>query len=409
MKHSLILHNNSRNKTIYSVFAIFFSLILVEALSYVVIWTLPYITRWEIRSTSDIFLEQSEKIMKKFNPSQRKQTRGRFDKVLGWYYGSYDNEMSDFINTQNLRSTHEYSLEPPPGKIRVAAFGDSFVYSCEVSNSDSWSHLIEKQFPNIEVLNFGVGAYGSDQAYLRYKHEGKKFNPHIVIIGFTPIMINRNINVYRRFFSSHESVITKPRFILNNKKELTLIPNPISSVEDYKQFLINPQSVRKFGKYDYHYNSLIYENPLYNYFASMRVFTFFITKFYTHFLDPNRVFQGSYFNTSSEAFRLLTAILEKHVSDVKSDGAIPLIVILPMKKSLLMAIKGKDVIYAPLVEYLARRQIKYIDLSNDFLAHGLDNNNLDNFIMSGGHYTRAGNEIVSTKISSFIIENYQNL
>ncbi len=36
----------------------------------------------------------------------------------------------------------------------------------------------------LEVPNFGVGAYGLDQSFLRYQQDAVDFSPHIVVIGF---------------------------------------------------------------------------------------------------------------------------------------------------------------------------------------------------------------------------------
>ena len=42
---------------------------------------------------------------------------------------------------------------------------------------------------------FGVGAYGMDQAYLRWKKHGAKFHPHIVIFGFVAGNVQDNVNM----------------------------------------------------------------------------------------------------------------------------------------------------------------------------------------------------------------------
>ena len=42
-------------------------------------------------------------------------------------------------------------------------------------------HKLKDAGIRAEVLNFGVGAYGMDQAYLRWREQGKNFAPDIVI------------------------------------------------------------------------------------------------------------------------------------------------------------------------------------------------------------------------------------
>ena len=63
----------------------------------------------------------------------------------------------DVINGQGLRSTREYAPKAPPGILRVAVFGDSFVYGNEVSAADVWTTRLEGDRSEREVLNYGGG------------------------------------------------------------------------------------------------------------------------------------------------------------------------------------------------------------------------------------------------------------
>ena len=46
-------------------------------------------------------------------------------------------------NARALRSLREYADAPPPGILRVAAFGDSFVHGDEVDDVSNWAALID--------------------------------------------------------------------------------------------------------------------------------------------------------------------------------------------------------------------------------------------------------------------------
>ena len=61
---------------------------------------------------------------------------------------------------------------PPPGSLRIAAFGDSFTHGDEVPNEDTWQEILMRAHPDVEAMNFGVGAYGLDQAFLHYQRDG---------------------------------------------------------------------------------------------------------------------------------------------------------------------------------------------------------------------------------------------
>ena len=51
-----------------------------------------------------------------------------------------------------------------------------------------------------EVLNLGVGGYGTDQAFLKYKLTQKNLDADMVLIGYMTENCNRNVNTYRPFY-----------------------------------------------------------------------------------------------------------------------------------------------------------------------------------------------------------------
>jgi hypothetical protein len=51
------------------------------------------------------------------------------------------------------------------------------------------------------------------RAYLRYHQEGKRFRPHVVLIGFMSENIRRAVTVYRPFYQPESRApLAKPRF-----------------------------------------------------------------------------------------------------------------------------------------------------------------------------------------------------
>jgi len=88
------------------------------------------------------------------------------------------------INSAGMRADREYAAKAPPGVLRIAAFGDSFTYGSDVALGADWATQITTLAPAIEVLNYGVPAYGLDQAYLRYRAVGSDYRPDIVLIGY---------------------------------------------------------------------------------------------------------------------------------------------------------------------------------------------------------------------------------
>jgi len=115
------------------------------------------------------------------------------DDMLGWklvprskhLYRKEEQAYLIAINSKGLRDV-ERSYEKPLGVFRIVVVGDSFVFgSGGVETSDRFTDILEKSTKNVEVINMGVPAYGSDQEYLYLKTEGLKYHPDLIILcGF---------------------------------------------------------------------------------------------------------------------------------------------------------------------------------------------------------------------------------
>src|SRR5271166_1004115 len=126
-----------------------------------------------------------------------------------------------FVNTNSkgLRGTTEYDYARTPGKERILVLGDSFTFGTDVSDDETYSHYLESDLPNTEVLNLGVQGYGQDQMLLYLKEEGVKYHPDIVILGFAFMDTHRNL---WKFFA-----FAKPKFDMTpDGLKLTDVPVP---------------------------------------------------------------------------------------------------------------------------------------------------------------------------------------
>lgn len=373
---------------------------IVEALSFVVIALSPWFTREEIRRTTDIFREQTEKIQALLAPSPKLL---QLDPELGWRYRASYQDMRNQMNSRGVRSNREYARVPDPANVRVAAFGDSFVYCNEVTNEESWPSLLEATFPGFEVLNYGVGGYGTDQAYLRYLMEGSALSPDVVIIGFAPVNLRRAVNVYRRFISNRELPLIKPRFVLASNGELVLRPNPARQPSDYAKYLSEPRRVVELGREDQWYEPGVYENPLHDYSATLRVILALWAKVNRRYVDPDRLLHGHVFNPSSTAFKIQTAIFEHFNNAVLASGATPIVVIFPDQDALQAARNGNPRVFDPLVAHLRTKGIAVVDLTESLLA-GDPDVEAARLFMSSGHYSPLGNRRVAARLGSHIEE-----
>jgi hypothetical protein len=193
--------------------------------------------------------------------ARNESPRAQIHSVLGWQYGSNFASETDNLNAHGLRALRDYADQPLPGVTRIAAFGDSFTYCNEVSDTESWPHQIEAGW-DAEVLNYGVGGYGTDQALLRFREEGARLGPQILILGFTSLMAPRVVSRYRRFQDPRDGPWFKPRFILKDN-QLRFLAAPVASREDADRLLADPTAVAASGKHDFWYNPAVFEHILY--------------------------------------------------------------------------------------------------------------------------------------------------
>jgi len=132
-------------KTRLHVSLLLLACVAIEGLSFVVIALSPRLFSEEIRRTPEVFADQSEKIRRIMESTPKHLLQ--FDASLGWRYRSGYQDSRNEMNPQGLRSTRAYAPAPSRDVLRIAAFGDSFVYCNEVANAESWPFLMEEMFP----------------------------------------------------------------------------------------------------------------------------------------------------------------------------------------------------------------------------------------------------------------------
>jgi len=98
---------------------------------------------------------------------------------------SKDYAVSVEINSKGLRDRpHDY--EPDPDVFRIVVLGDSFMEAYQVPLEDSLPYRLEESLRSrkVEVINLGVGGYGTAQEYLYLRDEGLRYQPDLVILAF---------------------------------------------------------------------------------------------------------------------------------------------------------------------------------------------------------------------------------
>ncbi|MGI9305288.1 MAG: SGNH/GDSL hydrolase family protein [Gammaproteobacteria bacterium] len=114
------------------------------------------------------------------------------DDTLGWRHAS--GREKTFINEYGesvLVRQNSYGFRGPErprrsssGSFRVLVLGDSFTEGVQVSEEQLFTAILETRMENTEVLNAGVGGYGTVQQYLLLETEGTSFEPDVVLLMF---------------------------------------------------------------------------------------------------------------------------------------------------------------------------------------------------------------------------------
>ena len=321
--------------------------------------------------------------------------------ILGWAPKPHSHSKDVRINSQGIRADHNFAHFIHSEVVRASAFGDSFTFGEEVANEDTWEHQLEEQDARMEVLNFGVGAYGLDQAYMRYMQDGISFHSDIVFIGFMSENIYRNLNVFRPFYHSSYATnfYTKPRFLLTNDS-LVLLDNPLRTTSDYWRLIRNDEIVlREIGNHDYFYQIKYTAGPM-DLLPSMRLLKI-ATRSVKERLNPVVTPEGSY-AVHSEGFRLTTRLLEEFYCAALRHESLPVIVIFPDLGDFRRHRSHQAKRYEPLLEQLHIKGLRVLDILDALVAFdsALPTDRLT--VGKWGHFSRLGNSIVATFLQDYL-------
>jgi hypothetical protein len=120
-----------------------------------------------------------------------------YDDYRGWglnpgAHGWYRREGVAYvrINHDGFRGP-DYPQRKPPGVIRVAVLGDSYVEAIQVPEDKTFTAVIGRELGHcfllkgkrIEAMNFGVDGYGTAQELITLRRKVWQYSPDIVVLG----------------------------------------------------------------------------------------------------------------------------------------------------------------------------------------------------------------------------------
>ena len=298
-------------------------------------------------------------------------------------------------NQAGLRAERDYDSEPAPGVRRLAAYGESFTYCWSVALADCWTQQLEDLLPNSEVLNFGVIAYGPDQAWLRYQDGGSDWHACAVLIGYMVENINRVVNRFRPFYGPTDGIaLAKPRY-LPRGDGLELLPNPARQVADLR----DPVWVeRNLGPHDaWYFPGVFVANPL----DRLQIVSVGRTAAYQASRRGRDAWSIEWarqaYRPDGEAFETASRVLVGFADQVRADGATPIVAVFPTREEILGARDGLPNPHAALVHRMRRHRVPVIDLTDALAAEARHTRPGD---LMGEHLRAGGNRVVARTLAA---------
>lgn len=230
--------------------------------------------------------------------------------IFEWRY--YD---SSFDNTSKSDLPFGWSSpeglprpdQPPQLTTCARAFGDSFTYGEEVYPKDAWPNLASSEL-GCRIENYGVGGFGTDQAYVLYR--STQTSTPIVILGIYPEMLRRNLAASWLFYGGQKDRSIKPYFKLNDHGKLEQIAWPANSSTD---------SLKEYHRHD----------KFFKFFDIQFPYFWHLSKSVFYQLKTRLENKGIFFDKQGEALSLQLEILNTFRAEALARGSEMVLVFFP--------------------------------------------------------------------------------
>lgn len=284
------------------------------------------------------------------------------------------------------------------GRPLLLAFGDSFVHGDEVGASQTWEEALAEAAGR-DVLNFGVPAYGADQALLRFRRVAPRVEAPLALLGFPPANIGRVVSRYRRFYFRQSGVpLSKPRFVLREGR-LDLLPNPVSSLAELGR-LADPAFVERMGQDDLWFSRL--PRPSFPYSAWIVRPSLWRAAAGIRGRDDAERKEADALWDDSETRELFLAILAAFVSEARDLGRQPVIALLPSRHSIETVRNGRDTPgRREVLEHCAREGFACFDGVSTLVEAGAARRPASYF-RRGGHTSAMANALLGVRLHEFL-------
>ena len=137
----------------------------------------------------------------------------------------YSRQEFDNIVKFNSKGLRDYEHDYNKGKnaFRILILGDSFPEALQVNLNETFAKVLEQKlnrgYKRYEVIDAGIGGYGTENELLFFETEGIKYNPDFVILAFALNDVDDNL--------------LSPLISVENNKLIKNIPVKISLLKNF--------------------------------------------------------------------------------------------------------------------------------------------------------------------------------
>lgn len=265
----------------------------------------------------------------------------------------------------------------------ISLFGDSFTWSEEVEDGEAWGAVLGPRI-GCRVANYGVGGYGTDQAYLRFLSLPPASS--VVFLNHLSENILRNVNQYRNLLYPGPEFNFKPRFVHRNGANV-LVPIPNIAPNDIQGFLADPARYLEneyflpgghsgIQRITFPYSLTLAKGVLWNYRLHA-----WSKPSYAEFYRPDHASQG---------LQVTFGIVQSFASDAAARGQIPIVTLIPTCRDLKYKHENGVFPYDQLAKMIAEKKIRFIDFGFEIEKRTRGASPEKLYQTCSGHFNAAG-------------------
>jgi hypothetical protein len=283
-----------------------------------------------------------------------------------------------------------FSAEVPPC---ISTYGDSFTAGSGVEDDRAYPHQLAVLL-GCRVANYGIGGYGSDQAWMLFRAQQHLDTARTVIIGHVSENVLRNVNEYRQLLYPGESqaLAFKPRYVLRGDS-LERVDSGVATAEAIAAFERDPDRDLTFDAFR--------SRPRREFPFTLALLRWLATDFHVRARLAGVPRHAAFYSARhpSDALRLTTAILSAFADGAARDGRTAVALLIPVGADFLYFRRTGTWVDQPLADALAHNGVRVIHAGPLMAARLGAADPCSLFGNCSGHFNAAGYQMLAAVVA----------